>query len=155
MTSAYTPASTAGSDALAAKSLENLCAVVNNGTLKKQLATQGVTQTCSISKAAVRQEYSTLTNAQKLSYTKAVKCLMSKPARTSATLVPGARSRYDDFVALHINQTLTIHADGYFLAWHRYFIYTFEQALRNECGYDGYLPYWNWGKSSQDPINSP
>ena len=34
---------------------------------------------------------------------------MSKPAKSSKTAVPGARSRYDDFVAVHINQTLTIH----------------------------------------------
>jgi tyrosinase len=41
------------------------------------------------------------------------------------------------------------------LSWHRYFTYLFEQALRNECGYTGYQPYWNWGKSAFDPLNSP
>ena len=30
-----------------------------------------------------------------------------------------------------------------FLSWHRFFTYTYEQALRNECGYQGYQPYWN------------
>lgn len=44
---------------------------------------------------------------------------------------------------------------GNFLYWHRYFIHTFETALRDECGYDGYLPYWNWGKSALDLKNSP
>lgn len=34
---------------------------------------------------------------------------MQKPS-ISGDLVPGARSRYDDLVATHINQTLTIHA---------------------------------------------
>lgn len=39
-----------------------------------------------------------------------------------------------------MNQTLTIHYTGTFLSWHRYFIYLFEQALRDECGYQGNLP---------------
>ena len=30
---------------------------------------------------------------------------------------------------------------GLFLAWHRYFIFEFEQALRNECNYTGDYPY--------------
>ncbi|KAJ5984191.1 tyrosinase [Penicillium waksmanii] len=69
------------------------------------------------------------------------------------SLAPGTKSRYDDFVATHINQTLIIHytniADYYekgtFLAWHRHFVWSFEQALRNECSYTGDIPYWNWG----------
>ena len=32
--------------------------------------------------------------------------------------------------------------------WHRYYIYTFEKALREECAYQGYLPYWNWAESA-------
>jgi tyrosinase len=74
---------------------------------------------------------------------------------TNSTLVPGAKSRYDDFVWTHINQTLIIHGTTSFLSWHRYFVYTYEQALRNECGYTGYQPYWNWGKTAFDPVNSP
>ncbi|KAH8887984.1 putative tyrosinase [Thozetella sp. PMI_491] len=70
-------------------------------------------------------------------------------------LAPGAKSRYDDFVAVHINQTTTIHNTGSFLSWHRYYTWSFERALRDECGYKGFVPYWNWGKSAQDPINSP
>ena len=81
--------------------------------------------------------------------------MMSKPAISPAEAVPGARSRYDDFVAAHVNQTMTIHSTGNFLAWHRYFVHTWETALRDECGYSGYQPYWNWGKSALDPVNSP
>jgi len=54
--------------------------------------------------------------------------------------VPGARSRFDDFVATHINQTLAIHYTGNFLAWHRYYTWLYEEALRNECGYTGNQP---------------
>lgn len=80
---------------------------------------------------------------------------MAKPARTPSSLAPGAKSRYDDFVATHINATNTIHFTGNFLTWHRYFIWSFEKALRDECGYAGFLPYWNWGKSAHDPAGSP
>jgi tyrosinase len=65
---------------------------------------------------------------------------MKKPSRFDQTLYSGAKTRYDDFVAVHINQTLSIHGTGNFLSWHRYYVWTFEKALRNECGYTGYQP---------------
>lgn len=40
----------------------------------------------------------------------------------------------------HIQQTLTIHYTGNFMPWHRWFVYQYETALREECGYDGYQP---------------
>ena len=46
-------------------------------------------------------------------------------------------------------------SQGNFLTWHRYFTWTYENALRNECGYTGYQPYLNWGKYALDPINAP
>ncbi|CAG9981060.1 unnamed protein product [Clonostachys byssicola] len=155
LASAWTPASTEGSDYLAAESLEILTNVVNNGSLAEHLVTLGVSQTCNISKAVVRREYSNLSDDEKLEYTAAVQCLMSLPAKVSPHLVPGAKSRYDDFVATHINQTDFIHQNGPFLFWHRLFMWTFEQTLRDECGYTGYLPYWNYGKSAEDILNSP
>lgn len=79
---------------------------------------------------------------------------MQKPS-ISGSIAPGAKSRYDDFVAVHINQTLTIHGTGNFLSWHRYFTYTYEKALREECGYTGYQPYLNWGKYALDLGNAP
>ncbi len=41
-----------------------------------------------------------------------------------------------------------------FLHWHRYYVWAYEVALRDECGYKGYQPYWNWGKYP-DPTISP
>lgn len=73
-------------------------------------------------------------------------------------LVPGAKSRYDDFVVVHMNathQTESIHATANFLAWHRLFMAYYETALQDECGYDGPHPYWNWGKTALDPVHSP
>lgn len=39
-----------------------------------------------------------------------------------------------------MNQTNFIHGTANFLMWHRYFIWLWEQKLRNQCGYTGYLP---------------
>lgn len=83
---------------------------------------------------------STLSATERKSYTSAVNCLMALPSKLDPTVVPGAKSRYDDFVAQHINQTLTIHGTGSFLSWHRYFVWSYETALREECGYTGYQP---------------
>lgn len=69
--------------------------------------------------------------------------------------MPGAKTRFDDFVGTHINQTLRIHSTGNFLGWHRYFVWSYESALRRECGYTGHQPYWNWGKHALDPAHSP
>lgn len=41
---------------------------------------------------------------QKLAYINAIKCLQTKPSKTQH-LYPGARSRFDDYVATHINMT--------------------------------------------------
>ncbi|KAI0017635.1 Di-copper centre-containing protein [Xylariomycetidae sp. FL0641] len=50
---------------------------------------------------------------------------------------------------------MTIHGTGNFLTWHRYFTWAYEQALRNECGYNGYQPYWNWFANTDDLEKSP
>lgn len=50
-----------------------------------------------------------LSKPERKAYTDAVLCLQKLPAKTPRSLVPGVRSRYDDFLATHINQTLNIH----------------------------------------------
>lgn len=80
--------------------------------------------------------------------------------------MPGALNLFDDFIAVHLNQTPFIHltvsrpslsetyhgscwfADllppkGTFLSWHRYFIHHYETRLA-ACGYSKPLPYWDW-----------
>jgi tyrosinase len=98
---------------------------------------------------------SKLSKQERKDYIAAVQCLYKKPSKTPSALAPGAKTRYDDFVATHINQTLNIHGTGNFLTWHRYFTWTYEQALRNECGYKGYQPYYNWPQWASDPAKSP
>ncbi|CEL11601.1 hypothetical protein ASPCAL14702 [Aspergillus calidoustus] len=110
---------------------------------------------CTPLNAAIRREWGTLTKRERKEYTDAVRCLTKKPSKIDPTFAPGARTRFDDFVAVHINQTMYIHTTGNFLTWHRYFTWAYEQALRNECGYKGYQPYWGWTKYADDPLNSP
>lgn len=103
---------------------------------------------CNIYNVAVRREWGDLADTERKAYTDAVLCLQAKQANTPSSLVPGAKTRFDDWVVTHMNQTTTIHYTGTFLAWHRYFTWEYEQALRNECGYQGYQPYWNWAKTA-------
>ncbi|KAJ5899598.1 hypothetical protein N7495_004342 [Penicillium taxi] len=106
---------------------------------------------CTLENLHIRRDWSAFSSDEKKAYIKSVLCLQEKPALTPSTLAPGVKSRYDDFVASHINQTLTVHfTKGNFLAWHRYFIFEFGEALRNECGYTGDYPYWNWAADTAD-----
>ncbi|OTB18066.1 hypothetical protein K445DRAFT_315825 [Daldinia sp. EC12] len=112
-------------------------------------------QTCTHDNLTVRRPWGSLSKKERKAYTDAVLCLQSLPAKTPASVAPGAKSRYDDFVATHIIQTQNIHYTGTFLAWHRWFVYNYEQALKNECGYTGSQPYWNWALYANDPASSP
>ncbi|KAK0671591.1 hypothetical protein QBC41DRAFT_219191 [Cercophora samala] len=109
---------------------------------------------CTLETAVRRKEWMDLTLAQRKEYTDAVLCLMSKPALTSSA-APGAKSRFDDYIVVHIQQTPRNHGSTFFLPWHRYYVWHYEQALRNECGYKGYQPYWNWDRYHKDPAKSP
>ncbi|PPQ83615.1 hypothetical protein CVT25_006300 [Psilocybe cyanescens] len=84
----------------------------------------------------------TLSNLEKADYIKAVKCLQSHPARDPA--MPEAKTRFDEFQAYHIVLADKIHNLGQFLPWHRHYIRSYEKGLRNECGYNGTFPYWDW-----------
>lgn len=95
---------------------------------------------CSIHNIAIRREYGSFSSKEKLQYIDAVKCLQKLPPRTPANVSSGARSRFDDFTVVHIQQTLDIHFSGIFLPWHRWFVHSYEKALREECGYQGYQP---------------
>ena len=86
-------------------------------------------------------------------FTDAVTCLHGKPSQMSAPY-PGVKSRYDDYVALHIEQDRFVHFTATFLSWHRYVIWSFEQDLKKMCGYTGSLPYWDWGLDYGHPEKS-
>ncbi|TLD25198.1 hypothetical protein PspLS_06104 [Pyricularia sp. CBS 133598] len=112
-------------------------------------------RTCTAANLAIRKEYGDLTKEERLDYVNAVKCLMKLPARTPQEVAPGAKSRYDDFNVLHVQKTLDVHYTGNFQPWHRWFIFNYELALREECAYKGYQPYWDWAKYATAPEKSP
>ncbi|KAF2843303.1 Di-copper centre-containing protein [Patellaria atrata CBS 101060] len=111
--------------------------------------------TCNKANLQVRKEWSALSATERKAYISAVHCLIASPSKLDATQYPGAKTRYDDFVVVHMKQTMSIHGTGSFLTWHRYFTWAYEQALRTECGYQGTQPYWDWGMWAADPETSP
>lgn len=77
---------------------------------------------------------------ERKAYTDAVLCMQRTPSKLDAGVYPGAKTRFDDFIIVHANQSRSIHGTGNFLTWHRYFTWTYEQVLKNECGYKGAQP---------------
>lgn len=108
---------------------------------------------CTYENAAVRTEFRAMSNEKRKEFTDAVTCLKNMPPKVmtadQATEYAGVKSRYDEYVATHIENTFKIHATADFLAWHRHFIFEFEQDLKNSCGYSGTLPYWDWAADAQ------
>ena len=101
------------------------------------LAIQSASAVTTAAKPAVRKEWISLSLAERKEYINAVNCLYKKPSKIPHGQVPGALNRRDDFTAVHINQTFGVHLNAVFLGWHREFLYLYETALREECGYTG------------------
>ncbi|KAF1951626.1 Di-copper centre-containing protein [Byssothecium circinans] len=96
-----------------------------------------------------RLEWRQLSTTQRTQYIKAVLCLTTKKAKSG---IQGTVNRYDDLQAVHSEQTPNIHWVGHFILWHRYFVATYEKSLRDECGWTGGQPYWDWSIDAQ-PAN--
>ncbi|KGO68522.1 putative domain, di-copper centre [Penicillium italicum] len=145
--SAATPSAASTSLPVAESQLDNLARLAYDASIESVSSDSEVEKRggCSLSSLRIRRDWRTFSSPQKKAFIKSILCLQELPSLTPSDKAPGARSRYDDFVATHINQTLGIHYTGTFLAWHRYYIWNFEEAMRNECGYTGDYPYWNWG----------
>ncbi|KAK2737146.1 hypothetical protein FQN55_001262 [Onygenales sp. PD_40] len=88
---------------------------------------------------AQRRAWHTFTNDEKLAYINAELCLMELPAKTDLN---GPVTRFDDLQAVHVYGAYMVHFVGAFLPFHRLLMYAHETALREECGYEGYQPYW-------------
>ncbi|PIG81138.1 tyrosinase [Aspergillus arachidicola] len=145
------PTTASSSTAVASSQLDQLANFAYNVTTDSVAGgSESKRGGCTLQNLRVRRDWRAFSKTQKKDYINSVLCLQKLPSRTPAHLAPGARTRYDDFVATHINQTQIIHYTGTFLAWHRYFIYEFEQALRDECSYTGDYPYWNWGADADN-----
>lgn len=103
-----------------------------------------------------RVNWNALSDAQKQAYFDAVKCLQTKPAQSG---IEAAKTLYDDFTAIHIQNNHQIHFVAAFLPWHRRYVQARERALES-CGYQGPTPYWDWtqgadtGNPQVDPVLS-
>ncbi|KAI1813017.1 hypothetical protein GGS20DRAFT_586881 [Poronia punctata] len=115
----------------------------------------GKNNKCTLETAKVRREWSDMSEVQRQEYVAAVKCLMKLPPTVDKERFPGALSRYDDFVAYHMTHAMQLHDNMHLFGAHKYYVWLFEEALRNECGYSGYQPYMNYDRYAEDPLNSP
>ncbi|PWY74371.1 Di-copper centre-containing protein [Aspergillus heteromorphus CBS 117.55] len=99
---------------------------------------------------SVRHEWRTLSKGEQFEYIRAVKCLTHRPSRvrTNGTL-------YDDFPWIHATSGSFSHHAAAFLSWHRYFIQVFEDTLREDCGYQGTLVYWDWSLDWNNLTGAP
>lgn len=97
--------------------------------------------TCTRVNLRVRKDYEVLTDKERRDFSNAIKCLMDKPSQLNNRQYPAATNRYMDYAVVHVSRAHQVHLSGYFLTWHREFLWLFEEELRCECDYKGTLPY--------------
>ncbi|TEB19459.1 Di-copper centre-containing protein [Coprinellus micaceus] len=97
-------------------------------------------------KVRLRREWRDLRVTDKHAFIRAVRCLQSLPAKD--TSLPKKITRYEEFVVSHTAVGDAIHGVGQFLPWHRHFVFLYETALREECGYQGPFPFWDWPRDA-------
>lgn len=103
--------------------------------VNEEMSTQA---TCS--NPRIRQEWDSYSDSDRQAYLNAIKCLQSRGPNGQFSQ---SKSRYEDLVALHQTLTPNVHGSAKFLLWHRYYLFTFEDILRSECGFDRNLPWWD------------
>ncbi|KAK8069728.1 hypothetical protein PG994_006344 [Apiospora phragmitis] len=111
---------------------------------QSKFATPDAAQQCA-NNPNMRFEWRNYQDTDRRAFVKAIKCLMDKPP--SGKFEP-AKNRYEDLVRVHQNFSPNIHNNNKFLLWHRYFLWTFEQVLREECNFDRAFPFWDETKDA-------
>ncbi|KIM81626.1 hypothetical protein PILCRDRAFT_8665 [Piloderma croceum F 1598] len=105
---------------------------------------------------AVRKEWRALGPDGQKAFTDAIKASICYFGATpDLPPIQVNSSRYDDVVYVHMDAVNSAHFTGRFLPWHRLFLHTMEGLLRDQCGYKGYLTYWDWTIDSHDIKHSP
>jgi tyrosinase len=114
-----------------------------------------VSTAATCSNPRIRTEWDSYSNSDRQAYVNAIKCLQG---RAPSGQFSQSKSRYEDLVALHQTLTPNVHGNAKFLLWHRYYLWTFEDMLRSECGFDRNLPWFDEtryaGRFSQSSIFS-
>jgi tyrosinase len=88
----------------------------------------------------IRFEWRDYSDTDRHAFVAAYQCLLKAPASGN---FPPAQNRYEDLVRVHQMMTDTIHGNNIFLFWHRYYVWTLEQIMRDECGFDRAFPWWD------------
>jgi tyrosinase len=131
-------------DAIAGNDLEGLEFNSTHVQVQDLQASAATAQTAAAAACSaqpgMRFEWRQYSTSDRLAFMNAIKCLLKKPP--SGKFSP-ATSRYEDLVRLHQLSMPNIHGNAKFLVWHRYYVWTFEQVLRAECGFDRAFPWWD------------
>ncbi|KAK6221455.1 hypothetical protein LQW54_001557 [Pestalotiopsis sp. IQ-011] len=104
----------------------------------------------------VRKEWRELTDAEQAEYLRAAVCVRGLP-KSKYVDIEAVTTRMDDLVYTHFSLNTDIHFVANFLPWHRWFVQLHEDLLRNECGFTGVQPYWDWSIDADalNTVNSP
>ncbi|KAK0738706.1 hypothetical protein B0T18DRAFT_441336 [Schizothecium vesticola] len=106
--------------------------------LAKKVAA-GTNNNCTLANARVRREWADLTVTEREEYAPKDK-------------FPDALTRYYDFVTYHMTHASELHDNYHLFPAHKHFLWAFEEALRNECGYKGTQPYMNYDGIAKDLV---
>jgi tyrosinase len=88
----------------------------------------------------IRVEWDSYPSSDKQGFIDGIKCLMRlRPSGRYRS----AQNRYEDLVALHQTLTPSVHGNAKFLLFHRYYLWTFEDVLRRECGFTRPIPWFD------------
>ncbi|KAK5630655.1 hypothetical protein RRF57_006370 [Xylaria bambusicola] len=133
------------------KALQQMSKIAYDTSMKRL---EGSTSNCTKDTVHVRKEWRNIPGPERIAYRKAVECLMQQP-NVYQNISAGPKSMFDSFGVLHYYLTPYVHNSAYFLLFHRLYIWTYEQKLRNLCGYTGSFPYWEWGLDAGGVEKSP
>lgn len=103
--------------------------------------------TCS--SPAARVEWRNYAASDRVAFINAISCLINDRPSNGSRFAPST-NRFEDFVVTHQKLTPVVHGNGIFMLWHRAFLNVFEQALREECGFNRtiQLPWWDETKDT-------
>lgn len=117
-------------------------------TMKNPLTSQSMTPRLlppAVPNPNVRFEWRDFSNTDRYALFNGIKCLMNKLASGK---FPPAGNRYEEFVRVHQQYASRIHNNAKFLLWHSYFLWTFEQVLREACGFNRAFVWWDETKDA-------
>ncbi|CAJ2509296.1 Uu.00g143220.m01.CDS01 [Anthostomella pinea] len=97
--------------------------------------------TCDANNPNIRFEWRNYQDTDRAAFVAAIQCLKAAPSAGSP--FTASQNRYEDLVSVHQQMTDQIHMVAQFLPWHRYFVWVFEQLMRDECGFDRAFPWWD------------